>query len=252
LKNITVLQRYFGVNQVKNSLSIYHCFVWFTNVKQICFKFLKFLKLNCTFQNVNIHMLNANRELRGSQSPTAASLEAHTALADTHSPPRMVQLSFADAEAPGVDGEDAAEPPTAPAPVAAAPTAASVAAFIDSMRLPLQEPLIKTPPRARTVRAVNNDWIPRRSDRLAAKSAFHDPQPEKKARRVMLNKWAGRPDDVVTNTPDATISTKFHEMFGDPVSSSKREAMREIFPMRGVRWTRTMARLDLSSGMHET
>jgi hypothetical protein len=28
--------------------------------------------------------------------------------------------------------------------------------------------------------------------------------------------------------------------------------MREIFPMRGVRWTRTMARLDLSSGMHET
>jgi hypothetical protein len=164
----------------------------------------------------------------------------------------MVQLSFADAEAPGVDGEDAAEPPTAPAPVAAAPTAASVAAFIDSMRLPLQEPLIKTPPRARTVRAVNNDWIPRRSDRLAAKSAFHDPQPEKKARRVMLNKWAGRPDDVVTNTPDATISTKFHEMFGDPVSSSKREAMREIFPMRGVRWTRTMARLDLSSGMHET
>jgi hypothetical protein len=163
----------------------------------------------------------------------------------------MVELSFADAEAPGVDGVDAAEPPTAPAPVAAAPTAASVAAFIDSMRLPLQEPLIKTPPRARTARAIDDDWIPRRSDRLAAKSAFRDPQPEKQARRVMLNKWAGRPDHVVTNTPDATISAKFHEIFADPISSSKREALRAIFPMRGVRWTRTMARLDLSSGMLE-
>ena len=51
----------------------YHCFVWFPNVKQICFKFLKFLKINCTFQNANIHMLNANWELRGSQSPVCRS-----------------------------------------------------------------------------------------------------------------------------------------------------------------------------------
>jgi hypothetical protein len=163
----------------------------------------------------------------------------------------MVRLSSADAEAPGVDSEDAAEQPAAPAPIAASPTTTLVAAFINSMRLPLQEPLIKTPPRARTTRAVDDDWIPRHSDRLATKSAFRDPQPEKQARRVMLNKWTERPEDVVTNTPDATISTKFHETFADPLSSSKREAMRVIFPMRSVRWTRTMARLDLSSGMHE-
>jgi hypothetical protein len=48
----------------------------------------------------------------------------------------------------------------------------------------------------------------------------------------------------VTNTPDATISTKFHEQFGASVLSSKREAMRELFPMRGSRWTRTAARLE--------
>jgi hypothetical protein len=119
------------------------------------------------------------------------------------------------------------------------------------MRLPLQEPLIKTPPRAWTARAVDDDWIPCRSDRLVAKSAFRDPQPEKQARHVMLNKWTGCPEGVVTNTLDATISTKFHETFADPLSSSKREAMRVIFPMCGVRWTRTMTRLDLSSGMHE-
>jgi hypothetical protein len=79
---------------------------------------------------------------------------------------------------------------------------------------------------------------------LAAKSAFRDTQPEKQARRVLLNKWVGRPDDAVTDTPDATISAKFHEMFGGSVSSSKREAIRELFPMRGVYWTRTAARLE--------
>jgi hypothetical protein len=133
--------------------------------------------------------------------------------------------------------------PTA-APLACAPTAASVTAFIDSIRLPLEEPLIKTPRRARTARTVSDDWIPRRSDRLAAKSVFRDPHPESQARRILLNKWAGRPEDAVTNTPDATISTKFHEQFGASVSSSKREAIRELFPMRGSRWTRTAVRLE--------
>uniref|UniRef100_K3ZDB4 Uncharacterized protein n=1 Tax=Setaria italica TaxID=4555 RepID=K3ZDB4_SETIT len=157
----------------------------------------------------------------------------------------------ADAEAPGVDGvvvavvasdndvgapllaSPVADPPTAPAPVAAAPTAASVAAFIDSMRLPLQEPLIKSPPRTRTSRVVDDDWIPRRSVRLAAKSAFRDPNHEKQARRA------------VTNTPDDMIATKFHEAFANAHPSSRREAMREFFRLRGGRW---LARVE---GLHE-
>jgi hypothetical protein len=112
------------------------------------------------------------------------------------------------------------------------------------MKLPLQEPLIRTSPRYRVARAIDDDWIPRRSVHLATKSAFRDPQPEKQARRVLLNNWAGRPDDVVTDTPDVTISAKFHETFGGSVSSSKRGAMHELFPMRGACWTRTAARLE--------
>ena len=68
-------------------------------------------------------------------------------------------------------------PPVADVPVVqpAARTAASAASFIDSLKLPLEEPLVCTPLRARTAKNVDDDWIPRRSDRLAAKSAFHGP-----------------------------------------------------------------------------
>lgn len=85
-------------------------------------------------------------------------------------------------------------------------------------------------PPAGTSTTTHAVWVPRRSTRLAAKSAFRDPQPEKQARRVLPNKWAGLPEDVVSNTPDATVAVKFHEAFTEPLSSSKREAMRELFP----------------------
>jgi hypothetical protein len=131
--------------------------------------------------------------------------------------------------------------PEAPAAAAATHSAASVTSFVDSLKLQLQEPLIRTPPRTRR---NDDDWIPRRSIRLAGKSHFRDPQPEKQARRVMLNKWAGRPDNASSGTPDAMIAVKFHDAFGASVSSSRREAMRALFPMRGSRWTRTAARLE--------
>jgi hypothetical protein len=35
---------------------------------------------------------------------------------------------------------------------------------------------------------------------------------------VLVNKWEGRPDDAVTNTPDEGIVVKFHAAFGGPVS----------------------------------
>jgi hypothetical protein len=57
-------------------------------------------------------------------------LEALAALADTRSPPRLVQLSFADAKAPGMDGEDAA--------VAATDIIDAGALFINSLRMLLR------------------------------------------------------------------------------------------------------------------
>ena len=78
--------------------------------------------------------------------------------------------------------------------------------------------------------------VPRCSDRPAAKSVYRDPNPKKQAKRVLLNKWqpstsAPRPSPV---TPDASIATRFHNTFEDPLSSSKRATMREFFPMHGT------------------
>jgi len=78
--------------------------------------------------------------------------------------------------------------------------------------------------------------MPHRSDRLATKSVYHNLNPEKQAKRVMLSKWqpsASAPRSAPV-TPDATIATRFHETFQEPLSSSKREAMRELFPMAGA------------------
>lgn len=105
--------------------------------------------------------------------------------------------------------------------------------FIDSLKLPLETPLLNTPPRLKVARDVDDCWVPRRSDRLAAKSAFRDPQPEKQAKRVLVNKWTRRPEAASRCTPDATIAARFHDTFTAPLSSSKREAMRELFPGRG-------------------
>lgn len=43
-------------------------------------------------------------------------------------------------------------------------------------------------------------------------------------------------------TPDATIAARFHDTFTEPLSSSKREAMRELFPVRGGRVSQASAR----------
>ena len=66
--------------------------------------------------------------------------------------------------------------------------------------------------------------VPRHSDRLAAKSIYHDLNPKKQAKRVMLSKWqplASAPQ-LAPATPDATIATWFHETFQMPLSLSKR------------------------------
>ena len=77
-------------------------------------------------------------------------------------------------------------------------------------------------------------FVPRRSDRLAAKSIHRDPNPKKQAKRVLLNKWRREPANG-SQTPDPAIAAKFHETFVGPLSASQQAAMRELFPMAGAR-----------------
>jgi hypothetical protein len=73
-------------------------------------------------------------------------------------------------------------------------------------------------------------------------SAFRDPNPEKQAKRVLLGKW--QPSACALRsapaTPDATIAARFRETFREPLSSSKREALQELFPLIGARGRRRM------------
>jgi hypothetical protein len=106
------------------------------------------------------------------------------------------------------------------------------ALFINSLLLPLQESLLHTAPCPLAARREPASLVPRRSDRLAAKSAFRDPNPERQVKRVLVNKWERSPDDAVTNTLDDKFVDKFHETFCEPISSSKRKVMCELFPSR--------------------
>jgi hypothetical protein len=56
----------------------------------------------------------------------------------------------------------------------------------------------------------------------------------------MLRKWRPVTDPQSLEIPDNSYSNKFHHTFRDPLSSSKRLAMRELFPGRR-RWTAALA-----------
>lgn len=73
--------------------------------------------------------------------------------------------------------------------------------FLDAIRLPLDDPVLLTPLRTRVTRTpADDEWVPRRSTRLAAKSAFRDPVPERQAKRVLIAKW----DADAARTPPVT------------------------------------------------
>jgi hypothetical protein len=69
---------------------------------------------------------------------------------------------------------------------------------------------------------------------LAAKSIHLNPNPEKQAKHILLNKWTRRPANG-SQTPDAAIAAKFHETFAGLLFASKQAAMHELFPMAGAR-----------------
>jgi hypothetical protein len=62
----------------------------------------------------------------------------------------------------------------------------NVGEFIAALKKPLAEHLIDTTPAPRPSRRPSRTVVPRRSDRLAAKSACCDAVPERQARRVLL------------------------------------------------------------------
>jgi hypothetical protein len=117
--------------------------------------------------------------------------------------------------------------------------------FIVGLKLPLEQPLIQSPPRLRVSHVPVENLVSCRSDRLAAKSVYRDPNPEKRTKWVLLNKWhpSSSAPQASPVTPDASITTRFHDTFQELLSSSKRATMRDLFPRHGARrrWAATQA-----------
>ena len=96
--------------------------------------------------------------------------------------------------------------------------------FICSLNLPVGEALIKSPPSLRVSRAQDTHFIPRRSSRLADKPRAG--WPEVQAKNMLLKRWGF---ETTTAPSQAGTAARFSETFRAPLSSSKREAMRELF-----------------------
>lgn len=94
-------------------------------------------------------------------------------------------------------------------------------------------------------------FVPRHSGRLVAKWVYRDPKPERQPKRVMMNKWrpASASASMASPMVDATVDTQFHEMFADPLSSSKCAAMRELFPRPVARRGRAMPLASRASAL---
>jgi hypothetical protein len=78
----------------------------------------------------------------------------------------------------------------------------------------------------------DDDLIPKRSARLAAKSKYRAARPEAQARKVMMKKLGV---EVETELPDEASFDEFQTAFKLPLSSSTREAMQVFFRGRKQR-----------------
>ena len=149
-------------------------------------------------------------------------------------------------------GDDVAQVVTPRAQLAAAAVgspivpAASLQSYIASLRLPLIGGTAdRFPPRRHVSCLDDSKFVPRRSDRLAAKSIHRDPNPEKQAKRVLLYKWTRMPPN---GSQASAIAAKFYETFVEPLSASKQAAMREMFPMARACKGGVLPMSDLPSG----
>jgi len=115
--------------------------------------------------------------------------------------------------------------------------------FISTFRLPLPQSVLLSTPRLRMTRAEkarvleDDELVPKRSARLAAKSKYRAARPEAQARKVM-NKRLGV--EVETELPDEASFEEFQTAFKLPLSPSTREAMQVLFPGRKQRVSRTV------------
>lgn len=124
-----------------------------------------------------------------------------------------------------------------PLEVPEAQPADALEAFVKSIQLPLPEPLISTTPKLRETKTrkkieADHSLVPKRSARLAAKSGFRAAKPEAQARKVIMKKLG---IEVETEQLDQASFEEFQQTFVLPLSVSKDEAMRELFPGRNSR-----------------
>jgi len=76
--------------------------------------------------------------------------------------------------------------------------------------------------------------VPRRSSRLAQTAHLREPKPEAQAKKVLLQKWRPvRSPAAPQQALDLSIGDKFRKVFREPLSASKSDAMRELFPAAG-------------------
>lgn len=179
-------------------------------------------------------------------SEECADIELLGVAPQSHAPLPAVATVVVDSTEPGA-GRDAPPPassddentqPLTNAVETAAPAAADGAAdFLDSLILPLLDPIITSTPSAHAPRRrrrvdADADWTPRRSSRLAAKSVYRDPEPERQAKKIMLGKWKDVPTNAV---PDLALDEEFQKAFAAASLSARKQAMAVMFPRAGAR-----------------
>lgn len=107
--------------------------------------------------------------------------------------------------------------------------------FVASFKRGLDTPLLSTPILRITRRvrlAEDPDFVPKRSAQLATKSGYRELRPEAQARKVMMRRLGFEKE---TEVPDEASFEEFQELFKQPLTPSKREALDILFPGRKQR-----------------
>lgn len=86
--------------------------------------------------------------------------------------------------------------------------------------MPMDAPLLSTPPRLRVSRVPDYSVVPRRSVRLAGSGKPRAAKPEIQATNVMVMKLG---KTVPPPANDQSTVRRFQETFAEPLSASKRE-----------------------------
>jgi hypothetical protein len=102
--------------------------------------------------------------------------------------------------------------------------------FVQIFKKPLEPPLVLSAPRTRVTRArTDEELIPKRSARLAAKSMHREPKPEAQARKVLMRRLGV---EIENGRPDEASFLEFQSAFATPLPKATREAMNILFPGR--------------------